>query len=73
MAKVYIVSAKRIANGKFQGTLSDTHPSVYASELVKQILEETKIDSKMIDEVVIGNNLVEKINAPILNLWEKKT
>lgn len=57
MSKVYIVSAKRTAIGSFMGGLSTVHPSVYGSEVVKDILEETKIPKEMIDEVVVGNIL----------------
>lgn len=57
MSKVYIVSAKRTAIGSFLGSLSSLHPSVYGAEVVKAILEETKIDASKIDEVIVGNIL----------------
>lgn len=57
MKKVYIVSAKRTAIGSFLGTLSTVHPADFGSDVVKAILEETKIPAKDIDEVIVGNIL----------------
>ena len=57
MSRVFIVAAKRTAIGSFLGGLSTLHPSVYGSEVVKNILEETKIPKEKIDEVVVGNIL----------------
>lgn len=57
MSKVYIVSAKRTAIGSFLGSLSTVHPSDFGSEVVKNILEETKVPVEKIDEVVVGNIL----------------
>ena len=57
MSKVYIVSAKRTAIGSFLGSLSTVHPSDFASEVVKNILEETKVPKEKIDEVIVGNIL----------------
>ena len=57
MSKVYIVSAKRTAVGSFLGGLSTVHPGVYGAEVVKAILDETKIPVEKIDEVIVGNIL----------------
>jgi acetyl-CoA C-acetyltransferase len=57
MSRVFIVAAKRTAIGSFLGGLSSLHPSIYGSEVVKNILEETKIPKEKIDEVVVGNIL----------------
>jgi acetyl-CoA C-acetyltransferase len=57
MSKVYIVSAKRTAIGSFLGTLSTVSPSEFGAKVVKSILEETKIDPSVIDEVISGNIL----------------
>ncbi|AIO18928.1 Acetyl-CoA acetyltransferase [Candidatus Izimaplasma bacterium HR1] len=57
MSKVYIVSAKRTPIGSFLGTLSKLHPAKYASDVVKNMLEETKVPAAEIDELVIGNIL----------------
>lgn len=57
MKKVFLVSAKRTPIGSFLGSLSSIHPSVLGSEVVKSILEETKIPKDKIDEVIVGNIL----------------
>lgn len=57
MSKVYIVAAKRTAIGSFLGSLKDTHPADMAGEIIKNIMEETKVDPTAIDEVVMGNIL----------------
>ncbi|MCD4826934.1 MAG: acetyl-CoA C-acetyltransferase [Acholeplasmataceae bacterium] len=57
MSKVYIVSAKRTAVGSFLGSLSNVSPTEFGAKVVKNILEETKIDPSKIDEVISGNIL----------------
>jgi acetyl-CoA C-acetyltransferase len=57
MNKVYIVSAKRTAVGSFLGSLSTVKPNEFGGEVVKSILEETKIPKEAIDEVIVGNIL----------------
>ncbi|UEL46409.1 acetyl-CoA C-acetyltransferase [Terrisporobacter hibernicus] len=57
MSKVYIVEAKRSALGKFLGTISTLSPAELAGQVIKAVIEETKIDPKKIDEVVLGNVL----------------
>lgn len=57
MNEVYIVSAKRTAIGSFQGSLKNTSASELAEVLLKNMINETKIDSKDIDEIVLGNVL----------------
>ncbi len=57
MNKVFIVAAKRTAIGSFLGSLSSLHPSVYGSEVVKQIIAETNVPVEKIDEVIVGNIL----------------
>jgi len=57
MSKVYIVSAKRTAVGSFLGSLSNVSPTEFGAKVVKNILDETKVDSKDIDEVISGNIL----------------
>ncbi len=57
MSKVYIVSAKRTAVGGFMGSLSKVKPAELGGAVIKNIIEETKIDPKNIDEVVLGNVL----------------
>ncbi|MDR2009458.1 MAG: acetyl-CoA C-acetyltransferase [Bacteroidales bacterium] len=57
MKKVYIVAAKRTAIGKFGGSLSTLSAAEIASGVIKNIIEETKIDPSKIDEVIVGNIL----------------
>ncbi len=57
MKKVYIVAAKRTAIAKFQGSLSTIKPGVLASKVIRNILDETKVDPSKIDEVIVGNVL----------------
>lgn len=57
MSKVFIVAAKRTAIGKFGGALTNMHPADMAAEVIKKIIEETKVDPAKIDEVIVGNIL----------------
>ncbi|MDQ2179704.1 acetyl-CoA C-acetyltransferase [Marinifilum sp. D714] len=58
MSKVYIVAAKRTAIGKFLGTLTPVKAADLAATVIKNIVEETKIDPANLDEVVVGNILM---------------
>ncbi|MDR0971671.1 MAG: acetyl-CoA C-acetyltransferase [Bacteroidales bacterium] len=58
MDKVYIVAAKRTAVGKFLGTLSNVPVVDLGVAVVKDILNQTKIDPSKIDELVVGNILM---------------
>jgi len=57
MSKVYIVSAKRTAVGRFMGSLSGVKAAQLGGTVIKNIIEETKIDPKNLDEVILGNVL----------------
>ena len=57
MSKVFIIAAKRTAIGKFLGTLTNVTPVDLAATVMKDILNETKIDPATIDEVIVGNVL----------------
>ncbi|MCS7244639.1 MAG: thiolase family protein [candidate division WOR-3 bacterium] len=55
MNNAVIVSAKRTAIGKaIKGTLKDTRPEYLLSEVIKAILDETKIEPYIIEDVSIG-------------------
>ncbi|MEI7596705.1 MAG: acetyl-CoA C-acetyltransferase [Bacteroidota bacterium] len=58
MTKVYIVAAKRTAIGKFGGSLSTLSAAEIAVPVIKNIIEETKIDPAKLDEVIVGNILM---------------
>ncbi len=57
MSKVYVVSAKRTAMGSFLGSLKSVSAGELGAVVIKAILEETKLDPSVIDEVVMGNIL----------------
>lgn len=55
--KVYIVGAKRSAIGGFMGSLSRVHPREIGAQVLKQLLDETKVPVEKISEVIVGNIL----------------
>ncbi|MFL1781183.1 Acetyl-CoA C-acetyltransferase [Candidatus Hepatincolaceae symbiont of Richtersius coronifer] len=57
MRNVYITSIKRTPIGKFLGGLSTLSPSQLGTLVVKDILNNSTIDSSKIDEVIVGNVL----------------
>lgn len=57
MKKVFIVCAKRTPIGSFLGYLKNTSASELGAVLVKNIIEESKIDPKDLDEIIVGNIL----------------
>jgi len=57
MSKVYIINAKRSPIGKFLGSLSTLKPSELAGQVIKKTIEESNIDPKTVDEVILGNVL----------------
>ncbi|MDP2362481.1 MAG: thiolase family protein [Ignavibacteria bacterium] len=58
MKKVVIVSAKRTAIGSFNGSLSSFSSGQLGSFAIKSVLEDSKIDTNLIDEVIMGNVLM---------------
>ncbi len=57
MKKVVITHAKRTAIGAFNGSLSSLTAPQLGSSVIKTVLEESSIDPKLIDEVIMGNVL----------------
>jgi acetyl-CoA C-acetyltransferase len=57
MTRVFIVSAKRSPVGKMLGSLSTVSPGDLFAQVIKAILEESKINPANVDEVVVGNVL----------------
>jgi acetyl-CoA C-acetyltransferase len=53
--KIYIIGAKRSPIGSFLGSLKDVHPAELGAQVLKQLLEDTKVDVDVIDEVIVGN------------------
>ena len=60
MSKVFIVAAKRTAVGKFGGSLAAMPAADIAAVVIKDILAETKIDPAKLDEVIVGNILMDR-------------
>lgn len=52
--EAYIILAKRTAVGTFLGSLSQISAPDLGAIVIKSILEESKLDSKVIDEVILG-------------------
>ncbi len=57
MEKVFIVSAKRTAIGKFMGSLSGFTPGELGSIVIKEALSESGIKPEQVDSVIVGNIL----------------
>jgi len=57
MKKVVITSAKRTPIGSFGGALSALSASQLGSIAIKAVIEDSGINSKLIDEVIFGNVL----------------
>ena len=55
MRKAVIVSAKRTPIGSFGGVFKDISAVKLGVAVVKNMIEETKLDVKLIDEVIVGN------------------
>lgn len=55
--KVFIVGAKRSPIGSFLGALKDLHPAELGTQVLKTLLNETKVPVDKIDEVIVGNVL----------------
>ncbi len=54
MKEVYIVSAKRTAVGSFLGGFNNISTPILGAEVIKSILQETKIKPEIVDEVIMG-------------------
>jgi acetyl-CoA C-acetyltransferase len=57
MRKVYVIAAKRTAIGTFDGTLTDVGAVDLGTIVAKELLIESGVDVKDIDEVIFGNVL----------------
>jgi acetyl-CoA C-acetyltransferase len=57
MSKVFIVTAKRSPIGKMLGALSSVPAGELLGQVMKAVMEETKINPAHIDEVVVGHVL----------------
>eukprot|EP00658_Telonema_sp_P-2_P031188 TRINITY_DN23398_c0_g1_i5.p1 TRINITY_DN23398_c0_g1~~TRINITY_DN23398_c0_g1_i5.p1 ORF type:complete len:320 (+),score=75.34 TRINITY_DN23398_c0_g1_i5:144-1103(+) len=50
----YIVAAKRTAGGKRNGSLSGWHPADLGATVIDAMLDETRIDPSVVDDVIFG-------------------
>lgn len=57
MTKVYLCAAKRTAIGSMLGSLKNVHPAEFGAVVVRNLLQETKLDPTHVDELVCGNVL----------------
>jgi acetyl-CoA C-acetyltransferase len=57
MRKVVITAAKRTPVGSFNGSLSSFSAAQLGSIAIKGVLEDSKIDGNLVDEVIMGNVL----------------
>jgi len=57
MSKVVIIDGVRTAMGRFQGGLSTIPAPKLGAEVIKALIERTKIDPEQVDEVIMGNVL----------------
>ncbi len=57
MKKIVITSAKRTPVGSFNGALSSLSATQLGSIAIKSVIDDTKIDVNLIDEVIMGNVL----------------
>ena len=57
MKKIVITSAKRTPVGSFNGTLSSLSAAQLGSIAIKSVIDDTKIDVNLVDEVIMGNVL----------------
>lgn len=57
MKKVVIVAAKRTPVGSFNGALSSLSAGKLGSIAIKAVVEDSKIDVNLVDEVIMGNVL----------------
>ena len=57
MKRIVIISAKRTPIGSFTGTLSSLSASKLGSIVIKDLVNETNIDTNNINEVIMGNVL----------------
>jgi acetyl-CoA C-acetyltransferase len=54
MREVFITHAKRTAVGSFLGSLSQIPAPVLGASVIKAILDDSKVDNKLISEIILG-------------------
>jgi len=66
MSEAYIVAAARTAGGKKGGRLSGWHPADLAGQVLNALLDRTKADPQLIDDVIMG--CVGQVGEQALNV-----
>ena len=54
MAEAYIVAAARTAGGRRNGRLAGWHPADLAAQVLDSLVDRTKIDPALVDQVIMG-------------------
>src|SRR4029079_6918213 len=54
MAEAYIVAAARTAGGRKGGRLAGWHPADLAAKVLDELVERTKIDPALVEDVIMG-------------------
>ncbi len=54
MAEAYIVAAARTAGGRRDGKLKDWHPADLAAQVINELIDRTKADPAMVEDVIMG-------------------
>ena len=54
MAEAYIVAAARTAGGRRDGKLKDWHPADLAAQVINDLIDRTKADPEMVEDVIMG-------------------
>ena len=57
MREVVVVSALRTALGSFGGSLSSVPATELGAQVIKRVLDDSKITGDQVDEVILGNVL----------------
>jgi acetyl-CoA C-acetyltransferase len=66
MSEAYIVAAARTAGGKKGGRLSGWHPADLAGQVLNALVDRTKADPQLIDDVIMG--CVGQVGEQALNV-----
>ncbi len=66
MAEAYIVAAARIAGGRKGGRLSGWHPADLAAQVLDALVERSKADPALIEDVIMG--CVSQVGEQSLNI-----
>ena len=54
MAEAYIVAAARTAGGRKGGRLAGWHPADLAAKVLNELVDRTKIDPALVEDVIMG-------------------